>query len=281
MFIDKTFERYKFLNSIGILKIYLFALKTNMFHSIFNAWMSALSIMTIVCFGNFFGVAVVDLNDFVFSIVLVPAIVTSIAALCDVIFIFLNANKKIFNVFDSYKKTLNYNEFIKKFNSVFKLYCVVGFFLYLFFACLIGYIARCSFLKERIYNHSIFMCSVEGFALLYGLIWNFASIFRLKRIEYNELLKLDNNVINNEVDKFRGYVYQLMFETIGCLLAFCSILVYYKQSIYTESNSAYYTYYYVVYFSLICLYIKKLYDWEFRRDNLNATLYTTRNIFNK
>lgn len=279
MFIDKTFERYKFLNSIGILKIYLFALKTNMFHSIFNAWMSALSIMTIVCFGKVFGVRIVNLNDFVFGIVLVPAIVTSIAALCDIVFIFISANKKVFDIFDSYKKTSDYNALIKTFNDIYRLYCIVGVLLYLSFAFAIVCIAKFSFLKEHIYNYSIFMCSVAGFAFLYGLIWNFASIFRLQRIEYNELLKVDNNVINNEVDKFRGYVYQLMFETIGCLLAFCSILVYYKQSIYTESNSAYYTYYYIASFSLICFYIKKVYDWEFRRDNLNAVLYTTRNIF--
>ena len=279
MFIYKTFERYKFLNSIGILKTYLFALKTNMFHSIFNAWMSALSIMTIVCFGKVFGVGIVNLNDFVFGIVLVPAIVTSIAALCDIVFIFISANKKVFDIFDSYKKTSDYNALIKTFNDIYRLYCIVGVLLYLSFAFAIVCIAKFSFLKEHIYNYSIFMCSVAGLAFLYGLIWNFASIFRLQRIEYNELLKVDNNVINNEVDKFRGYVYQLMFETIGCLLAFCSILVYYKQSIYTESNSAYYTYYYIAYFSLVCLYIKKVYDWEFRRDNLNAVLYTTRNIF--
>lgn len=263
---------------MGVLENYLYALKTNMFHSIFNAWMSALSIMTVVCFSGIFGVRIVNLNDFIFNVVMIPTLVTSIAALCDIVFIFLAANRKVYSIFKNYEKTPDYNVLIKQFNRAFKLYCIVGVLLYLVFAYVICYIAKYSFLSNNIYNFDVFKCSVMGGSFLFGVIWNLSSVCRLKRIEYNELLGLDNK-INIEIGKFRSYVYQLIFEIIGCSLTVCSILVYYNQNNYTELNASYYSYYYIVYFSLICLYLKKVYAWEFSYNNQNSILYPTRNIF--
>ena len=274
------YERYQYLQKHSILEDYIHALKTNLFHTVFNAWMAALTVMTLVLLTGCFGIKKIDLDEAIFHIAITPTIIATIVAVIDIILVIAIADKKVYDMVHTYFRTNDYYKCTNELKKYFNVFCLMGCISYSIASIISVLVVERYYLYEYITDTKKFFFSVLIMVTLFGVVWNIATAFRLHRIDFKKLLCKKNSNTKDKEKQLRFLCYQLAVEIFGCLLTFLSILVYSHNIKYSNSNSTYYSLFYVACFTLMSFYMRKTYQWELSGKNKHQTIYPTKDIFN-
>lgn len=282
---NSLFDRLKYFSEKKVLRKYYQVVMTNVFHSAFNAWMSALSIMALICFTGWFGVNKVQTKDFLFQVGVYPLLIATICTVADMICVVLTSSKKVYtsllkfeNNNDKMAGVVNFEKEIINANS---LWCIMGVIAYILAACINIYIVQKGYLHLDIMDYKkvsiwIFILSVAN-----GLIWNISSLARMKRIDFYDFLNIEKNE-NTDKDKiqkksFVNCCIEMFFEVLGCLFALIGVGAYYY---FAKNDDGYilYSVYYSICYVIMVIYIKYLIKFEYNTNT--ETVYPFKNLFN-
>ena len=276
------FDRLKYFSEKKILSKYYQVIMTNVFHAAFNAWMSALSIMALICFTGWFGVNKVQTKDFLFQVGVYPLLIVTVCTVADVICVILTSSKKIYTSLLKFEKNTDKNTGVENFEKEIiratLLWCSMGVIAYMVAAFINIYIVQNGYLHLDIVDYKkvstwIFILTVSN-----GVIWNISSVARMKRIDFYDFLSIEN-IDKHKIQKksFVNCCIEMFFEMVGCLFALVGVGAYYY---FAKDDDGYilYSVYYSICYVIMAIYIKYLIKFEYNTNT--ETVYPFKNLFN-